>query len=103
MWTAYDLYNVAKSTVECTVSAVYVSRIQCNACCPAALRDNTRDTKQTVNPDTNSVTSLSVRAPCLAFELCGGLSVWDAHQWELVVVVSDVIYMYCIHTYLIHR
>ena len=44
--------------------------------------------------DTNSATScLSVAlcAPCLASELCGSRSVRDAHQWQLVVVLSDVI------------
>ena len=44
--------------------------------------------------DTNCATScLSVAlcAPCLDSELCGSHSVWDARQWELDVVVSDVI------------
>ena len=44
--------------------------------------------------DTNCATScLSVAlcAPCLASELCGSRSVRDAHQWQLVVVLSDVI------------
>ena len=44
--------------------------------------------------DTDSATScLSVAlcAPFLVSELCGSHSVRDAHQWQLVVVLSDVI------------
>ena len=42
--------------------------------------------------DTDSATSCLSVALCLVSELCGSRSVWDAHQWKLVVVVSDVIY-----------